>query len=230
MKLIISIFFVTLLFSNACSNDEQETGELEANIEGEESNQATDVEQAAADEENGSDFNSQGENEGTESEPELNNDQAADVNSDTSNDTQIAEETTDTNQPAQANPTTNVATEVGNASAQVDGSANLGQTASAPSPASTNSTASTPEPLSSQEGSSSKTPIPGGKVRYVPEGGVQVVNGPNGSPLFTLNQGDHPLTWEEGEWLKLADGMFVQAGILSDSGIPRPFLGSQFQK
>jgi hypothetical protein len=72
-------------------------------------------------------------------------------------------------------------------------------------------------------------PIPGGRVRYVPEGGVQVVSAPNGDPVVTLNQGDHPLTWEESGWLKLANGMYVPSGSLSDKGVPRPYTGNPFQ-
>ena len=76
---------------------------------------------------------------------------------------------------------------------------------------------------------SDTAPIPGGRVLYVPEGGVQVVSEPNGSPIVTLNQGDHPLTWEESGWLKLANGMYVPVGSLSEKGVPRPFSGATLQ-
>ena len=67
-----------------------------------------------------------------------------------------------------------------------------------------------------------EAPLAGGRVRYVKEGGVQVVNSPGGSPVFTLEQGDHPVTWEENGWLKLNTGMYVPADALSDQGVGRP--------
>lgn len=75
---------------------------------------------------------------------------------------------------------------------------------------------------------SDAAPIPGGRVLYVPAGGVQIVNAPNGSPVADLQQGDHPLTWEEAGWIKLANGMFVPAGSLSEKGVPRAFPGNAF--
>lgn len=65
-------------------------------------------------------------------------------------------------------------------------------------------------------------PVAGGRVRYVPVGGVQIYNGPNGQPVGSLGQGEHPITWEEGGWLKITDGMYVPAGSLSDEGVGRP--------
>lgn len=67
-----------------------------------------------------------------------------------------------------------------------------------------------------------QAPVAGGRVRYVKEGGVQVVNAPGGSPVFTLEQGDHPVTWEENGWLKLTTGMYVPVEALSDQGVGRP--------
>jgi cytoskeletal protein RodZ len=67
-----------------------------------------------------------------------------------------------------------------------------------------------------------QAPVAGGRVRYVREGGVQVVNAPGGAPVFTLEQGDHPVTWEENGWLRLNTGMYVPADALSDQGVGRP--------
>lgn len=67
-----------------------------------------------------------------------------------------------------------------------------------------------------------QAPVAGGRVRYVKEGGVQVVNAPGGAPVFTLEQGDHPVTWEENGWLRLNTGMYVPADALSDQGVGRP--------
>lgn len=65
------------------------------------------------------------------------------------------------------------------------------------------------------------TPIPGGRVRYVKEGGAQAVNGPSGSPVLTLDQGEHPLTWEENGQLKIAAGLYVPADAMSEKGVRR---------
>ena len=65
-------------------------------------------------------------------------------------------------------------------------------------------------------------PIPGGRVRYVKEGGVQVMNAPNGQPVLTRSQGDHPISWEVNGWLKLNQGMYVPVDSLSTQGVGRP--------
>lgn len=65
-------------------------------------------------------------------------------------------------------------------------------------------------------------PIPGGRVRYVREGGVQVVSGPGGSAVLTLDQGEHPVTWEENGMLRLHTGHYVAPESMSDLGVPRP--------
>jgi hypothetical protein len=72
-------------------------------------------------------------------------------------------------------------------------------------------------------------PIPGGRVRYVPEGGVQVFSAPNGSPVTNLEQGDHPVTWEDQGWLKITNGAFVPQGSMSDQGVGRPDYGVSWQ-
>lgn len=71
-----------------------------------------------------------------------------------------------------------------------------------------------------------ESPVPGGRVRYVREGGVQVMNAPNGTPVQTLDQGEHPVTWEENGWLRITNGMYVPADAMSDKGVPRPQSGT----
>ena len=66
-----------------------------------------------------------------------------------------------------------------------------------------------------------KAPVPNGRVRYVKEGGTQAVDKPNGSPVTQLNQGEHPVTWEENGWLKVANGFYLPATSMSDKGVPR---------
>ncbi|MBM4250920.1 MAG: hypothetical protein FJ146_03040 [Deltaproteobacteria bacterium] len=66
------------------------------------------------------------------------------------------------------------------------------------------------------------TPRPDGRVRYVKQGGIQIMNAPNGEPVSSLEQGDHPVTWEENGWLKMADGMYLPVDGVSQKGIGRP--------
>jgi hypothetical protein len=75
---------------------------------------------------------------------------------------------------------------------------------------------------------SDKAPVQGGRVRYVKEGGVQVVNAPNGSPVMTLEQGEHPVTWEENGFLKISSGMYVPVDSLSDKGVARPMSSNRW--
>ena len=84
-------------------------------------------------------------------------------------------------------------------------------------PVNTTATA-TPAPAAGGEGS----PVPGGRVRYVKEGGVQAVNAPGGQPVMMIEQGEHPVTWEENGYLKIADGVYVPVDALSDKGVSRP--------
>ena len=94
-----------------------------------------------------------------------------------------------------------------------------------------NSALATPPPSSpgaspASASGGNQASVPGGRVRYVKEGGVQVMSAPGGSPVFTLEQGDHPVTWEENGWLKLTTGMYVPVDALSDRGIGRPASGN----
>ena len=78
----------------------------------------------------------------------------------------------------------------------------------------------TPEPMAPAS-SGGLTPRSNGRVRYVKEGGVQIKNAPNGSAIMNLEQGDHPVTWEENGLLKVADGLYVPADGMSDKGVGR---------
>ena len=93
------------------------------------------------------------------------------------------------------------------------------KTASAPAskPAVNAPAAAAPAPAAN----TAMTPRSNGRVRYVKEGGVQVVNAPNGSPVMTLEQGEHPVTWEENGWLKITDGLYVPVDSMSTKGVAR---------
>jgi hypothetical protein len=80
--------------------------------------------------------------------------------------------------------------------------------------------AKTPEPMAPAS-SGGLTPRSNGRVRYVKEGGVQIKNAPNGSAIMNLEQGDHPVTWEENGMLKVADGLYVPVDGMSDKGVGR---------
>lgn len=135
-----------------------------------------------------------------------NNDQAGDndnaeVNNDTANDAAEGGETAD------ANPTLD---------GQVPAETPPIQNASA-APAMDPAAASAP--AAPAEGA----PVPGGRVRYVKEGGVQVVSAPGGGqPVMTLEQGEHPVTWEENGYLRISNGLYVPIDSMSDKGVPRP--------
>ena len=81
--------------------------------------------------------------------------------------------------------------------------------------------AKTPEPMAPASSPGGLTPRSNGRVRYVKEGGVQLKNAPNGSPVMNLEQGDHPVTWEENGMLKVADGLYVPVDGMSDKGVGR---------
>ena len=77
-----------------------------------------------------------------------------------------------------------------------------------------------PEPMAPAS-TGGLTPRSNGRVRYVKEGGVQIKNSPNGSPVMNLEQGDHPVTWEENVMLKVADVLYVPVDGMSDKGVGR---------
>jgi len=76
--------------------------------------------------------------------------------------------------------------------------------------------ASNPTAPSSQDETST-----GGVVRYVIQGGSKLHQSPNGETLRSLEQGDHPLVNEEGEWSRTSDGYYVPAASLTAAPIPR---------
>jgi hypothetical protein len=199
-----------------CSDGQQDQEELEVAQNDQGANQQEMANEDAGDGNGQENFDAGEEGEQGQEAQQANNDQGAELNSDTS-DGALSEE-------PPANP--------GAAPEGADPLADPGATnpaAAAPpgDPAAATAAAPGPEPAAASAGDTA--PIPGGRVRYVPEGGVQVVSAPNGDPVVTLNQGDHPLTWEESGWLKLANGMYVPSGSLSDKGVPRPYTGNSFQ-
>ncbi len=71
------------------------------------------------------------------------------------------------------------------------------------------------------ENPTAPSPSGGGVVRYVSPGGSKLYDKPNGDTLRSLEQGDHPLVNEEGEWSRTSDGYYVPAASLTSSPIPR---------
>lgn len=70
--------------------------------------------------------------------------------------------------------------------------------------------------------SSAQAPIEGGRVRYVREGGAKVTSQASGGDIVrTLEQGEHPVTWDEGGAYRVGPGMYVSKDSMSDIGIPR---------
>jgi hypothetical protein len=61
----------------------------------------------------------------------------------------------------------------------------------------------------------------GGVVRYVTPGGSKLYDKPNGATLRNLDQGDHPLVNEEGEWARTSDGYYVPSASLTAAPIAR---------
>jgi hypothetical protein len=206
-KVSILLAGATFIFSTACSSSQQDDEELEVSNE---QNQQGNLGEDDAAEGNGQENvenefeNEQGNQQG--------NEQGADVNSETGNefenenggDEQMVNNTGENINPtldnsAGANPAMNTAAPMNPA------------TMAAPAPA--------PAPVASD-----RAPIPGGRVRYVTST-VQVVNAPGGAPVFTLETGDHPVTWEENGWLRISTGMYVPVDAMSDKGVARPMQG-----
>jgi hypothetical protein len=198
-----------------CSDEQQDQEELEVGQNDEGANQQEMANEDAGDGNGQENFADGEEGEQSQEGQQANNDQGAALNSDTGDDGALTED-------APANP--GAAPDGGNPLAD-PGAVNPAAAAPMADPAATADAAPAPAPAPAGD----TAPIPGGRVRYVPEGGVQVVSAPNGDPVVTLNQGDHPLTWEESGWLKLANGMYVPSGSLSDKGVPRPYTGNPFQ-
>ena len=65
-------------------------------------------------------------------------------------------------------------------------------------------------------------PQPGGVVRYVPTSGTSTYASPTDkSVVSSLERGDHPLVWTEGEWARTADGKYVPASALVTQPVGR---------
>jgi hypothetical protein len=191
--------FVTV----GCSSQQQQDEELES-TDDEAADQQNVGEDDAA-EGNGQD-NFVENDEGTNNEA-MNNSQGAELNNDTAD-----EATEDTG------------TETVNATLDNTGGGNTSNTSMnapppEPAPPVNNTAAMAPPPASA--GGGAGAPVPGGRVRYIKSSGTQVMSGPGGSPVRTLDQGDHPVTWEENGWLRIADGMYVPMDAVSDAGVPR---------
>ena len=91
--------------------------------------------------------------------------------------------------------------------------ANAAPANAAPAPA----TAAAPAPAAPADGA----PVAGGRVRYIKKGGAQIVSAPGGAPVGQLEQGDHPVTWEENGYYRVANGMYIPKSAVSEKGVPR---------
>lgn len=60
-----------------------------------------------------------------------------------------------------------------------------------------------------------------GQVRYVMGSGTKMYESPQGQVVKSLEQGDHPLVSEEGEWARTSDGFYVPSSSLSAKPIGR---------
>ncbi len=69
----------------------------------------------------------------------------------------------------------------------------------------------------------------GGVVRYVTPGGSKLYDKPNGATLRNLEQGDHPLVNEEGEWSRTSDGYYVPSASLTAAPIARAKLPKEWR-
>jgi len=66
------------------------------------------------------------------------------------------------------------------------------------------------------------SPQTGGVVLYAREDGVGVYDrAGGGSMISSLEQGDHPLVFSEGEWARTQDGHYIPNNTLSDKGVAR---------
>lgn len=70
---------------------------------------------------------------------------------------------------------------------------------------------------------SQATYTPGGVVKYVRTGGASLYGQPAmGTILGQLEQGDHPLVFQENDWARTHDGFYIPLSNLSEQGVPRP--------
>lgn len=200
-KVSILLTGAALVFSTACSSSQQDEEELEVSNE---QNQQGNLGEDDAAEGNGQE-NAENEFENEQGE------QGADVNSETGN------EFENENQQVAENTGENIDPTLDNT-----GGGNQAINTSAPmNPAAMAAPVAAP---AAAPATSERSPVPGGRVRYV-KSSVQVVNAPGGSPVFQLETGDHPVTWEENGWLRLSTGMYVPVDSMSDKGVARPNQG-----
>lgn len=65
-------------------------------------------------------------------------------------------------------------------------------------------------------------PAEGGIVKYVRPGGTQMYQDPQGQNVVKqLEQGDHPLVYENGEWARTSDGYYIPSKGLTSSPVGR---------
>ena len=72
------------------------------------------------------------------------------------------------------------------------------------------------------------TYTPGGRVKYVTSSST-VYSDKGSAPSGQLEQGDHPLVFEEGEWSRTADGQYIDAASLTDAPVGRYELPAVWQ-
>ena len=66
------------------------------------------------------------------------------------------------------------------------------------------------------------TYTPGGRVKYIMSGGATLFSSmEGGEPAGMLEQGDHPVVFEEGEWARTSDGLYLPVSSLSTEPIGR---------
>jgi hypothetical protein len=75
------------------------------------------------------------------------------------------------------------------------------------------------EPVSDDTGM--MAPQGGGLVKYVLQDGTALRDQPAGSSIRSLEQGDHPLVFDEGEWSRTSDGYYVSTIEITPDPVPR---------
>ena len=224
-------------YFSSCSSQQQQGGDgVEATEQGYDDTQGYDN-TAGYDDTQGYD---EGTNYGTNTNASLNNeygannqatnygtggyDNTADINSDVVNDTQ-GTDLLDNEATAigGGNYGTNATATAGTNTTNLSAGGNYAATGTAGNyGAAVDSTVAAPAVPASAPPTGSTAPIPGGRVRYVPAGGVEIFSSPGGGQVVgTLQQGEHPLTFEENGFLRIAEGWYVPVGVLSDTGVGR---------
>ncbi len=64
-------------------------------------------------------------------------------------------------------------------------------------------------------------PSEGGLVKYVLQDGTALRDQPAGSSVRSMEQGDHPLVFDEGEWSRTSDGYYVSTIEITPDPVPR---------